>query len=91
MDNMEEPKIIINTTMSEEDYRKFLYIATFKRNKFVIPFIGLISLIGSLIVSYESGVLNYIRLIISWIILFAAAIPTPGRELRGGSMPSGVI
>jgi len=71
---MEEPKIIINTTMSEEDYRKFLYIATFKRNKFVIPFIGLISLIGSLIVSYESGVLNYIRLIISWIILFAAAI-----------------
>lgn len=71
---MEEPKIIINTTMTREDYRKFLYIATFRRNKLVIPWIGLIALIGSLIVSYENGVLDFTRLIISWIVLFAAAI-----------------
>ena len=30
---MEEPKIIINTKMEKEDYKKFLYTATFKRNK----------------------------------------------------------
>lgn len=71
---MEEPKIIINTTMTREDYRKFLYIATFKRNKFVIPFLCFISLIGSLIVGFDSGNFNFIRFIISWILLFALAI-----------------
>lgn len=71
---MEEPKIIVNTTMSREDYRKFLFIATFRRNKFVVPFIGLISLIASLIVSFEYGVLDFTRLIISWVILFSTAI-----------------
>jgi hypothetical protein len=71
---MEQPKIVVNTTMSKEDYRKFLYIATFRRNKAIIPFLVLISLIGSIIISLESGSLNYIKLIISWILLFALAI-----------------
>lgn len=71
---MEQPKIIINTTMSKEDYRKFLYIATFRRNKFITPLLGLISLIASLIISFESGNLNFTKLIISWIVLFALAI-----------------
>lgn len=71
---MEQPKIIINTTMSKEDYRKFLYIATFRRNKLIIPLIGLISLVGSLIVSLDGGNLNFIKLIISWILLFILAI-----------------
>lgn len=71
---MEQPNIIIHTTMSKEDYRKFLYIATFRRNKFIIPFLGLISLVAGLIVSFESGYLNFTKLIISWIALFALAI-----------------
>lgn len=71
---MEQPKIIINTTMSKEDYRKFLYIATFRRNKVIIPLLGLISLVGSIIVSLDSGYLNFIKLIISWIVLFALGI-----------------
>ncbi len=71
---MEQPKIVVNTTMSKEDYRKFLYIATFRRNKVIIPLLVLISLIGSIIISLESGNLNYIMLIISWILLFALAI-----------------
>lgn len=71
---MEQPKIIINTTMSKEDYRKFLYIATFRRNKFIIPLLGLISLIGSLVISFESGNLNLIKLIIIWIALFVFTI-----------------
>ena len=71
---MEEPKIIINTIMSKEDYRKFLYIATFKRNKFIIPMLGLIALLGSMIISLDNGHLNLTKLIVSWILLFALTI-----------------
>jgi len=71
---MEEPRIIVNTTMSKEDYRRFLYIATFRRNKLILPFLGLISLIASLIISFESDGLNITKLIISWIALSVLAI-----------------
>ena len=74
MDNMEQPKIIINTTMTKEDYRKFLYIATFRRNKLILPLIGLIALAGSAIISFDSFGFSFIRLIISWILLYALAI-----------------
>jgi len=66
--------MVINTIMTKDDYRKFLYIATFRRNKFIIPFIGLISLMGSIIVSLDSDNLNFIKLVVSWIFLFALAI-----------------
>lgn len=55
---MEEPKIIIKTSITEEDYRKFLYIATFKRSKFIIPFMIIISLIGGLAISFNNGQIN---------------------------------
>jgi len=71
---MEQLKFIINTTITKEDYRKFLYIATFRRNKAVIPLLGLISLAGSVLISLDSGSLNITLLIISWIVLFALAI-----------------
>jgi hypothetical protein len=71
---LEEARIIINTTMSKEDYRKFLYIATFKRNRVIIPMLALIAFIGSIIVNLNNGYLNVIKLIISWILLFALAI-----------------
>lgn len=58
--------------MSKEDYRRFLYIATFKRNKLIIPLIGLISFVGSLIISFDN--FSFMRLIISWILFFAFAI-----------------
>ena len=48
VNDMEQPEIVVNTTMSKEDYRKFLYIATFKRNKIIIPLLVLISLVASL-------------------------------------------
>ena len=69
-----EPNIIIHTTMAKEDYRKFLYIATFRRNKLALPLVGLIALLGALIVSFEDGYLNPTALIISWIGFFALAI-----------------
>jgi len=71
---MEEPKIIINTSMSKEDYRKFLYIATFKKNKIIIPMLALFSLVGGIIISLDGGDLNMKKFIISWILLFALAI-----------------
>lgn len=71
---MEEPKIIINTSMSKEDYRKFLYISAFKRNKLIIPFFLLISLIGSMIINFDNGNFSLIGFIISWILLFALGI-----------------
>ena len=71
---MEEANIIINTIMTKVDYRKFLYIATFRRNKVILPLLGLISLMGSLLISLNAGYLNFLRLIIGWIALFALAI-----------------
>ena len=71
---MEKAKFIINTIMTKKDYKKFLYVATFKRNKVVVPIIGLISLMGSIIVSLENGKLNFTELIISWAFLFGLAI-----------------
>ena len=71
---MEEPLIVINTTMTKEDYKKFLYIATFRRNKFVIPLICIICLVGSLIISFDEGNINFIMLIISWPLLFILSI-----------------
>jgi len=71
---MEEPKIIINTKMSKEDYKKFLYIATFRRNKFVLPFIGVISLLAGIIISCNNGYFNIPIFLISWALLFALAI-----------------
>ena len=71
---MDQPKIIINTTMSKEDYRRFLYIAAFRRNKAVIPFLMLISLAGGIIISLDNGGLDFTKLIISWILLFILAI-----------------
>ncbi len=71
---MEQPKIVINTNMSKEDYRKFLYIATFRRNKLIIPLLGIISLVASLMISFESENINFTKFIISWIALFTLAV-----------------
>jgi hypothetical protein len=60
--------------MSKEDYRRFLYIATFRKNKLIIPFLSLISLVGSILISFERGSFSFNRFIISWILLFALAI-----------------
>jgi len=71
---MEEPKIIINTVMTKEDYRKFLYIATFRRSKLTIPMIALISLLGSLMINLGDGHFSLAKLLISWLFLLALAI-----------------
>lgn len=73
---MEQAKIIINTTMSKEDYKKFLYIATFRRNKLVIPLMVLLALIGGVVTSFEGGQISPVKLVISWVLLFILAMGT---------------
>lgn len=73
---MEEAKIIIETTMSQEDYRKFLYIATFRRNKLIIPLMVFMALIAAVVVSIEGSQINVTKLVISWVFLFILAMGT---------------
>ncbi len=71
---MEEAKFIINTTMTKEDYRRFLYIATFRRNKAIIPLLVLISLVASILISWDRAGINVLQLIIAWVLLFVLSI-----------------
>ena len=71
---MEEVRFSIESIMEKEDYRRFLYTATFFRNKFIIPLIGLISLVGAIIISWDSGEIQWWSVIISWVIFFILTI-----------------
>lgn len=71
---MEEANIIVNTSMSKEDYKKFLYLATFRKNKFTIPLLILMALVGGLFIGYEEGKFSIIRVIVSWVFLFVFTI-----------------
>ncbi len=71
---MKQPRFIIKTTMEKKDYRKFLYFSTFKKNKTSIPLLGLIALLAGIMISWDNGSINFTRLVISWIGLFALAI-----------------
>lgn len=71
---MDNPIFRYETTMEKEDYKKFLYTATFKRNKFVIPLIALIAMLGSLIVAFDNGIFNLTVFFICLIFMFILAI-----------------
>ncbi|WP_333652139.1 YcxB family protein [Lacrimispora sp.] len=73
---MDEIKYIIRTTMEKEDYRKFLYLATFCRNKMVIPMIASIAFAGSILINWNLHLLNWIAITLSWIFLFVLAVVT---------------
>ena len=70
---MEEARIIVNTTMSKEDYRKFC-TRHFPKKQGLIPLLLLISLIGSFIISLDGSRLNIPMLLLSWILLFLLAV-----------------
>lgn len=63
---MEEPKFIIKSIIEKEDYRRFLYIAAFRKNKLVIPTIILIGIVVSIILNLDS--LNFISIAVTGII-----------------------
>lgn len=47
-------KIIVNTQMTKSDYRHFMYLATFKKNKFMLPLLLAMALLGSLFIVLEA-------------------------------------
>lgn len=71
---MTEPVFSIQTKMERQDYRKFLYIATFCRNKLTIPIIVIIALAASLLVNWKNGTINLLGLVLTWIFMFALSI-----------------
>ncbi|MDD4377082.1 MAG: YcxB family protein [Eubacteriales bacterium] len=71
---MDEIKFEIRTTMEKEDYRKFLYLATFLKNKFVIPIIALISFVGSLMLNWDSEDLDWTLILLYWLGFFIIAV-----------------
>ena len=71
---MEDPELTINTSMSKADYRKFLYLVSFKKNKLTIPFLALFTLVVSLIASFNNGLFHLSLFVVSWILLFMPAI-----------------
>lgn len=73
---MNEIRYLISTTMEKEDYRKFLYLATFFRNKIVIPMIAGIAFLGSLFINWKMQYFNWGAIVVSWLFLFALAIAT---------------
>ena len=66
----------VKTSMEKEDYRKFLYTATFLRSKIIIPFIFIISGIVAAFLAYGQGQFNKIEFIIMWIVLVIVAFLT---------------
>ncbi|WP_026894662.1 YcxB family protein [Clostridiisalibacter paucivorans] len=72
---MNEKKLFtVKTSMGKEDYHKFLYIATFLRNKMIIPFILVISGIMSVFLIYREKEFNMKRFLFFWVALAVVAI-----------------
>lgn len=69
-----QPLMIINTIMTEKDYRNFLYLITFRKKKYVIPLLGLLTAALSLLISFEYGHFNPARFVLGWVFLFALAV-----------------
>ena len=69
MERVEEPKFYIETTMTKEDYKKFLYIATFRRNKLLIPLLIFMSIIGSVVIGFDTDGFSWVRFILSFLVL----------------------
>ncbi len=71
---MTEPIFQIETTMDKEDYRKFLYTATFLRNKLILPLVALTSLVGSIVISLGEPWWSPWSVILLWVALFILSI-----------------
>lgn len=68
---MESVKFTITTKMEIEDYKKFMYIATFFRKKSTIPMLVTVSLLGSLWINYAWGNVTVLGFFVVTIIMLA--------------------
>ncbi|MDF3004786.1 MAG: rane associated protein [Oscillospiraceae bacterium] len=71
---MDEIKYIVRTTMEKEDYRKFLYLATFCKNKMVVPMIACLAFAGSLVLNWNLHDASWGIVMLYWVFLFVLAI-----------------
>lgn len=46
--------IVVNTQITKSDYRQFMYLATFKKNKFMLPLLLAMALVGSWFIVLEA-------------------------------------
>lgn len=74
MERSAQPLMIINTTMTEGDYRNFLYIIAFRKRKSTVPLLGPVTATLSLLLSFESGYFIAVRFVAGWIFLFVIAV-----------------
>lgn len=60
----------LSTVMDKEDYRKFLYISTFKRNKKSVIVVLLFSLIAAVLICLTGFGFSLNSFFISWVSMF---------------------
>ncbi|WP_313756833.1 YcxB family protein [Tissierella sp.] len=73
---MDNKLFTVKTSMTKEDYHKFLYIATFRRSKIVIPFIVAFAALISALLAYGEGQFNAMEFFIFWILLIFVSFAT---------------
>lgn len=73
---MEHFYFVVQTTMEKEDYKKFLYIATFGRNKLVLPMIFGLSLLGGAAIQFGEETFQLLNFLLTTLLLFVAAVGT---------------
>ncbi|NMB08653.1 MAG: YcxB family protein [Tissierellia bacterium] len=66
----------VKTSMEKEDYRKFLYTATFLRSKIIIPFILIIAALAAAFLAYGENQFSKTKFVIMWIVLAGMAFLT---------------
>lgn len=71
---MAEPIYLIETTLEKEDYRRFLYTATFFKEKLTFPLIALMSLGGSVLISLGEPWRSVPTVLLLWAALFVLSV-----------------
>lgn len=66
----------IKTMMEKEDYRKFLYIATFRRKPIILPMIGLFAFLVAWLQGGLGEHFSMFRILLLWMFLFAIGVGT---------------
>lgn len=64
----------ITTTMESDDYRKFLYLATFRKKPFTIPMILAVAAIGALLATQTNPADDIIRFLLIWMFMLALTV-----------------
>lgn len=71
---MEDAIFTVETRMEKEDYRKFLYTATFRKSVFTLPLIGAMAFFGALIVGRLRQFYAPAFLLLTWLLFCVLAI-----------------